>query len=83
MQKNTLTKTTTGARNVPVTSATPVNTAQVATAKAAPANSAPSKDQIARRAHEIYVARGQTPGHELEDWIQAERELMSKTHRNN
>jgi uncharacterized protein YndB with AHSA1/START domain len=30
---------------------------------------------IARRAYELYLNRGQTPGHELEDWLQAEREL--------
>ncbi len=35
----------------------------------------PSEDEIRRRAYEIYVARGGTPGHELDDWIRAEREL--------
>ena len=32
-------------------------------------------DDIARRAYDIYLARGATPGHDLDDWIQAEREL--------
>ncbi len=33
-------------------------------------------DEIAVRAHEIYVARGAEPGRELDDWLQAEREIM-------
>ena len=33
-------------------------------------------DQIETRAHEIYVERGCEPGHELDDWLQAEREIM-------
>jgi hypothetical protein len=32
-------------------------------------------NQIARRAHEIYEARGGTDGKALEDWLQAEREI--------
>jgi len=35
----------------------------------------PTDEQIARRAYELYLNRGQTSGHELEDWLQAEREL--------
>jgi hypothetical protein len=35
----------------------------------------PTDEQIARRAYEIYLDRGQTPGHALEDWLQAQREL--------
>jgi hypothetical protein len=33
--------------------------------------------EIARRAFEVYCARGGQPGRELEDWLQAERELMA------
>jgi hypothetical protein len=32
-------------------------------------------EQIRRRAHELYVARGQEEGHDLEDWLQAEAEI--------
>jgi hypothetical protein len=32
-------------------------------------------DRIARRAHEIYEARGGEHGRALEDWLQAEREI--------
>ena len=30
---------------------------------------------IRRRAYEIYLERGQQPGRDLDDWLQAEREL--------
>jgi hypothetical protein len=33
------------------------------------------KEDIRCRAYELYVARGQGPGQELDDWLQAEREL--------
>lgn len=35
------------------------------------------KERIRRRAHEIYVQRGQKPGLALQDWLQAEREVRS------
>jgi hypothetical protein len=35
-------------------------------------------DEVARRAYELYQARGGEPGHELEDWLQAEREIMKQ-----
>jgi hypothetical protein len=31
---------------------------------------------IRRRAQELYELRGRTPGHEVEDWLQAEAEVM-------
>jgi hypothetical protein len=33
------------------------------------------EQQIRIRAYEIYLDRGEQPGYELEDWLQAEREL--------
>ena len=39
----------------------------------------PSEDEIRRRAYEIYVERGGTPGHELDDWIRSERELQGQS----
>lgn len=33
-------------------------------------------DVIARRAFEIFESRGGSPGHEMEDWIRAETELL-------
>jgi len=35
------------------------------------------EDKIRGRAYEIYVERGGEPGYELEDWLQAERELTT------
>jgi Protein of unknown function (DUF2934) len=32
-------------------------------------------EEIRRRAYEIYLERGEQPGTELADWLQAEREL--------
>ncbi len=49
----------------------------------APVKAAPTREQIAKRAYEIYLARGQSPGHENEDWAQAERELKTAAHVNN
>lgn len=34
-----------------------------------------TEERIRRRAHEIYVQRGGTEGSEMEDWLQAEREI--------
>jgi hypothetical protein len=33
------------------------------------------EEEIRNRAYEIYLQRGGQPGYELEDWLQAEREL--------
>ena len=38
----------------------------------------PTKDQIAERAKQIYLARGGAPDHEMDDWLQAEYELMQE-----
>jgi hypothetical protein len=35
-------------------------------------------EQIRIRAYEIYLERGGQPGHDLDDWIQAERDLEPK-----
>ncbi len=32
-------------------------------------------EEIRRRAYEIYLERGEQPGRDLDDWLQAEREL--------
>ena len=34
--------------------------------------------EIRTRAYEIYLARGAEPGRELEDWLQAERDLAAE-----
>jgi hypothetical protein len=39
--------------------------------------SLPTEQQIASRAHQIFLELGATPGLELDDWLQAERELKA------
>ena len=34
-----------------------------------------SEDDVRLRAYELYLQRGATPGNDLSDWLQAEREL--------
>lgn len=38
----------------------------------------PRIEEIRIRAYEIYIERGGQPGHDLDDWFQAERELELK-----
>jgi len=33
-------------------------------------------DDIARRAYQRYEERGREPGHDVDDWLHAERELL-------
>ena len=35
-------------------------------------------DAIARRAYELFLARGSEAGHEMDDWLQAEAELKTE-----
>jgi hypothetical protein len=36
----------------------------------------PSDEEISPRAYELYLQRGSVPGHENDDWLQAEAELI-------
>ena len=36
-----------------------------------------AEDRIRLRAYELYLARGEQPGRDEEDWLQAEREIMA------
>ena len=38
----------------------------------------PTPEEIRQRAHEIYLARGGTPGNDLEDWLRAEQQLKQE-----
>jgi len=42
-----------------------------------PENKTISTEAIQKRAYELFVERGQDPGHELEDWLRAENEISS------
>jgi len=39
------------------------------------ASSQPSQSEIELRAYSIFLGRGSTDGHDLDDWLQAEQEL--------
>jgi hypothetical protein len=56
---------------------TPATMPAEPTQRAAPPASrhGPTHEQIARRAYEIFLARGGTHGNAEQDWHQAEREL--------
>jgi hypothetical protein len=41
----------------------------------------PTDEEIGLRAYQIYVERGGADGHDVDDWVQAERELFGKYQR--
>jgi hypothetical protein len=43
-----------------------------------PAGTSPTYEQIAERAYDLYLARGETPGHDIDDWLRAEAELRGE-----
>jgi hypothetical protein len=45
--------------------------------RASPNGNGASDEEIARRAYEIYQGRGGTDGADLDDWLEAERQLRS------
>jgi hypothetical protein len=40
----------------------------------------PTPEDIARRAYELWLSSGATPGHDVDDWLDAERELAKERH---
>ena len=53
----------------------PQATSTLAVTGEASAGNSARDEEIRRRAYAIYLERGQQPGRELDDWLQAEREL--------
>ncbi len=45
---------------------------------AAGAASGLNHDEVARRAYELYLRRGSRNGHDVEDWLEAERQLRGR-----
>jgi hypothetical protein len=43
-----------------------------------PAEGHPTHDEIELRAYQTYLARGAAPGQDVEDWLQAELELLKE-----
>jgi hypothetical protein len=39
----------------------------------------PEKEEIGRRAYDLYLARGQVAGHEMDDWMEAKRQLLEES----
>lgn len=61
--------------------AAPLAQKPVGAGKAAPAAAyVPTLDEIALRAYQIYQRRGGVHGHDVDDWVEAERQLR-KEHR--
>ncbi len=38
-----------------------------------------ANNDVARRAYDLYLARGREHGHDVDDWMQAERELRASS----
>ena len=59
-------KTTTNRKTATAADRTSKSQAKTATA---------TDGDVARRAYDLFLARGRAHGHDVEDWLQAEREL--------
>jgi hypothetical protein len=46
--------------------------------RVAPAEPPTIEDEIRQRAYELFEARGRDEGHELEDWLRAEGEIVGR-----
>ena len=58
--------------------ATTKNGSSPKAAKSRAALKSPGPEDIARRAYQIYLERAGAPGNPLDDWIRAEREILSQ-----
>ena len=56
----------------------PATTAAKASSSVATTRPAPTRDQIAQRSYELYLARGGANGSAEQDWLQAETELLGR-----
>jgi len=41
-------------------------------------NFAPARDEVARRAYFSYVNQGSSQGHEVQHWLEAEKQLLAE-----
>ena len=39
----------------------------------------PDQEEIAGRTYDLYLARGQVNGHEMDDWIEAKRQVLEES----
>ncbi len=49
-------------------------------AAVSPAAGQPTREDVARRAYEIFRSRGGVHGRDVDDWLAAERELQAPRH---
>jgi Protein of unknown function (DUF2934) len=56
----------------------PTKEASPAVSHSQAAEASPSHDEIEVRAFQIYIERGGAYGHDIEDWLKAERELLEE-----
>jgi hypothetical protein len=56
----------------------PTKAASPAVSDSKTSEARPGREEIEVRAYQIYVERGEAPGQDVEDWLQAERELLEK-----
>jgi hypothetical protein len=54
------------------------STAQVRTHSTSNSPTVDLEAQVRQRAYQLFQERGCTPGHENEDWLQAEHEIMAR-----
>lgn len=59
-----------------VQSKTPQRSVQPSSASSSSSSSVDLQEAVRRRAYQIYEQRGMTGGSEVEDWLQAESELL-------
>jgi len=57
---------------------TPKPQAKPQTSTAPASKKGPTLDDVRNRAHELFLARGGIHGYDVDDWLQAERELLGK-----
>jgi ribose 5-phosphate isomerase len=65
-------------RRKKVSQATGVKTATIVESSKQTVQTQPTPEQVRQRAYEIYASRNGGPGDEIQDWLQAERELRSE-----
>lgn len=68
-----------GSANRTSTSKVPERQPSTASDTSTPARREPRLTRIATRAHELYEARGGQDGRDLDDWLQAEREIDAES----
>jgi len=56
----------------------PHSNKQQATPTDATRNGEALRQQIAEKAYEVYLDRGQTHGHDVDDWLEAEQMILAE-----